>query len=168
MTGCPAPADIPFGRPKCRADSCFCLYRFYPAAITAIIMSPHNPELDDDFVLGIALSIIWKAPRLRSRNMNQASFPNMQKLAKLNNSTTYFLAGIATRAARVNELNQTPALLMAGDTSPETIARCRLWLWMCFVDAHGCMQNGRAASIDLTDRCVIPSLPDASFDCTAR
>ena len=68
------------------------------------------------------------------------------------NSTTYFLSGINGRAARVSGLNASPAQLMAGDTSPELVARARLWLWICFVDAHGCMQNGRAASIDLTDR----------------
>lgn len=40
---------------------------------------------------------------------------------------------------------------MKGDKTPKTVARVRLWLWMCFVDAHGCMQNGRAPSIDITD-----------------
>jgi hypothetical protein len=70
----------------------------------------------------------------------------------MQNSTTYFLSGIAGRAARVNGLNRSPAALMAGDISPIALSRARLWLWMCFVDAHGCMQNGRAASIDITDR----------------
>lgn len=85
------------------------------------------------------------------------------------NSTTYFLAGIAGRAARVNKLNMTPAQLLAGDTSPALLARVRLWMWMCFVDAHGCMQNGRAASIDITEALKVTktfaSLSDAPSEC---
>lgn len=49
-------------------------------------MSPTSDELNDDFVLGIALCIIWKAPRIEQakENMNFANFPRMQHLAKLN------------------------------------------------------------------------------------
>lgn len=77
--------------------------------------------------------------------------PKLMSFVWLQNSTTYFLAGINSRAARVSKLNTTPHLFMKGDKTPKTIARVRLWLWMCFVDAHGCMQNGRAPSIDITD-----------------
>lgn len=26
-----------------------------------------------------------------------------------------------------------------------------MWLWLCFIDAHASMQNGRAASIDIAE-----------------
>lgn len=158
-------------------------------ACAAIIMSPRSTELDDDFILGIALCIIWKSPRIERTNMNVAHFQRMQTLSKLNvrrflkvvcnllligtpqNSTTYFLAGIATRAARVNKLNITPSAFITGDSTPRTLARCRLWLWMCFVDAHGCMQNGRAPSIDITDslKCTrsFAALNDHPSECLA-
>lgn len=47
-------------------------------------MSPDNVELNDEFILGIALCIIWKAPRIDSRRLGSADFPRMQHLAKLN------------------------------------------------------------------------------------
>jgi len=51
---------------------------------TAIVMSPRTSELDDDFILGIAFCIIWKAPRIQTRGMNLGNFAKMQHLAKLN------------------------------------------------------------------------------------
>lgn len=51
---------------------------------TAIIMSPRTSELDDDFILGIAFSIIWKAPRITTQNISLAHFAKLQHLAKLN------------------------------------------------------------------------------------
>lgn len=50
----------------------------------AIIMSPRSTELDDEFILGIALSIIWKSPRIERTGMNVTNFQRMQTLAKLN------------------------------------------------------------------------------------
>lgn len=49
-------------------------------------MSPTSEELNDDFILGIALCIIWKSPRIEQvrENMHFANFPRMQHLAKLN------------------------------------------------------------------------------------
>lgn len=114
-------------------------------------MSPQPSELDDEFVLGLAICIIWKMPRIRPKGMVFTDFAHMQNQAKLNNSTTYFLAGIVGRAARVNQLYATPRLFLGGDRSPATLRRLRLWLWMCFVDCHGCMQNGRGASFDIAE-----------------
>ena len=135
-------------------------------------MSPRDAELDDDFVISIILCTFWKAPRSSPQTASLAYFAQMQSLAKLNvsrrvttfccmlmasnlnikNSTTYFLYGIVSRAARVNRLDLAPNALLDGDTSSENIARVRLWLSVCFVDAQACMQNGRAASLDITDR----------------
>ena len=114
-------------------------------------MAPQASELDDHFVRGMCLCIVWKMPRILPKGIGSANFQQMQNQAKLNNATTYFLAGIMGRASRVSQLYATPSLFMAGDKSPATIDRLRLWIFVCFVDCHGCMQNGRGPSIDITD-----------------
>lgn len=52
--------------------------------VPATIMSPRNSELDVDFILGVALCIVWKAPRIDKQHMSVSDFPQMQHLAKLN------------------------------------------------------------------------------------
>jgi hypothetical protein len=121
-------------------------------SLAPIVVCPNPAELTVDLLMGLLICILWKPVRCGSQmQLGPAGFSELQAQSKINPSSGYIMGGLALRIAQLLSLGRRACSLNSPPNDKESVAACRLWLWINLIDSQGALAEGKQPALDPSD-----------------